>query len=193
GEVVTAPAKTLSRLLESPHDPALAIVFERLSMEERDRIEAYITDSRNRFSEKYGISLTNARIAIAAEAYCDKVTDIESVIKTLKSHYEETKTIELYFIKNHGINIVFEEEAIDIIIRYCFRTRQTPEAYYDELTAHFEHGLKLVREKTGCTRFFITRDALEQPDEYIAELLRQNIAVSALPPKPDTFRNADPI
>jgi ATP-dependent Clp protease ATP-binding subunit ClpX len=41
------------------------------------------------------------------------------------------------------------------------------------LTADFEHGLKLVREKTGRTRFFITREALEKPDSYIADLLRQ--------------------
>jgi ATP-dependent Clp protease ATP-binding subunit ClpX len=42
------------------------------------------------------------------------------------------------------------------------------------LTADFEHGLKLVRERTGRTRFFITREALEKPESFIAELLRQS-------------------
>jgi ATP-dependent Clp protease ATP-binding subunit ClpX len=103
------------------------------------------------------------------------VTDIEKVLKKIKSYYEETKTIELYFIKNHGINIVLEEEAIDYIIGQCFSARGTPEGYYRQLTADFEHGLKLVREKTGRTRFFITREALEKPDSYIAGLFRQPV------------------
>jgi hypothetical protein len=30
-----------------------------------------------------------------------------------------------------------------------------------------------VRQKTGRTRFFITREALEKPDSYIAGLLKQ--------------------
>ena len=116
------------------------------------------------------------------------MTDIEKVLKKIKSYYEETKTIELFFIKNHGINIVLEEEAIDHIIGQCFGARGTPETYYRKLTADFEHGLKLVREKTGRTRFFITREALEKPDIYIAGLLRQTGDDRLRPsPEPDNL------
>jgi hypothetical protein len=116
------------------------------------------------------------------------VSDIEKVLTKIKSYYEETKTIELYFIKNHGINIVLEEEAIDYIIEQCFNSQSTPEGYYRTLTADFEHGLKLVREKTGRTRFFITRAALEKPDAFIADLLTQNgDNCPQLPPNPNTL------
>ena len=60
------------------------------------------------------------------------------------------------------LTLSLEEEAIDTIIGQCFNTQSTPEGYYRNLTADFEHGLKLVREKTGRTRFFITREALEK-------------------------------
>jgi hypothetical protein len=133
-----------------------------------------VTANRKTFSEKYGIQLTESRIELIANAYCRRVTDIEKVLQKVKSYYEQTKTIELYFIKNHGINIVLEEEAIDYIIGQCFDEASTIEDYYRNLTADFEHGLKLVREKIGRTRFFITREALEEPDRYIAELLRQS-------------------
>ena len=172
-QVIDRPHESLDKLLEQPEDEAFRQVFNQLAAEECQRIVDYLTANRKTFGEKYGIQLTDSRIELAAKAYCRLVTDIEKVLKKIKSYYEETKTIELYFIKNHGINIVLEEEAIDHIIGQCFGARGTPEAYYRQLTADFEHGLKLVREKTGRTRFFITREALEKPDIYIAGLLRQ--------------------
>ena len=42
---------------------------------------------------------------------------------------------------------------------------------YPWLNSHFEHGLKLVREKTGRSRFFIGRSALLSPEEYIRTMI----------------------
>ncbi|MBC2710737.1 MAG: AAA family ATPase [Desulfosarcina sp.] len=187
-QVIDSPEKSLNELLDRPDDETFRHAFDQLATEECQRIVKYITANRKTFSEKYGIQLTDSRIELAANAYCRQVTDIEKVLKKVKSYYEGTKTIELYFIKNHGINIVLEEEAIDTIIGQCFNTLSTPEGYYRKLTADFEHGLKLVREKTGRTRFFITREALEKPESYISELLRQSgDDRPQLPPKPDNL------
>jgi len=170
-EMIESPEETLTMLLDNPGSQEKRRIFEALSLQERQRIVDYVTDNSDTFGEKYGLQLTAPRIALAAEVYCSQVSDIEKVLKKIKAFYEETKTIELYFIKNHGINIVLEEEAIDLILERCFASGSTPEGYYRNLTADFEHGLKLVRQKTGRTRFFITREALEKPDSYIADLL----------------------
>lgn len=187
-QVIEAPQKHLDELLEQPEKESTARAFDQLVAQECQRIVKYVTENRKTFSEKHGIQLTDSRIKLTAEVYCSQVTDIEKVLKKIKSYYEETKTIELYFIKNHGINIVLEEEAIDTIIGQCFKGHDTPEGYYRNLTADFEHGLKLVREKTGRTRFFITREALERPDLYISELLKQGgDDCPRLPRKPDNL------
>jgi len=187
-KVIDSPQATLADLLDRPDAEPFSQDFNQLATEECQRIVGYITANRKTFAEKYGIQLTDSRIDLAARVYCRQVSDIEKVLKKIKSFYEETKTIELYFIKNHGINIVLEEEAIDYIIEQCFNSRSTPEAYYRNLTVDFEHGLKLVREKTGRTRFFITREALQRPDGYIAELLRQTGGEHPqLPPNPDNL------
>jgi ATP-dependent Clp protease ATP-binding subunit ClpX len=186
-DVIDHPTGSLAALLANPDDDIVVRAFQQLADEECQRIVGYITANRRTFGEKYGVQLTDARIGLAAEAYCRKVTDIEKVLQRFKSYYEETKTIELYFIKNHGINIVLEEEAIDALIEKCFRSQRSPESYYRDLTASFEHGLKLVREKTGRTRFFITREALEKPESYIAGLLRQSQTPPQLPAQPDNL------
>jgi hypothetical protein len=36
----------------------------------------------------------------------------------------------------------------------------------------FEHGLKLAREKTGHSRYFINRQALLDPEAYISQLIQ---------------------
>ena len=184
-EMIASPEQTLDRLLARPGDDRFQREFESLADQERQRIVGYILDNRRTFSEKYGLQLTESRIKLAATVYCRQISDIDKVLNKIKSFYEETKSIELYFIKNHGINIVLEEEAIDAIVEQCFDTHSTPEDYYQNLTVAFEHGLKLVREKTGRTRFFITREALEKPDSYIADLLAQvSKPHPQLPPKP---------
>ena len=184
-QVIDQPKQSLVALLQHPGDAASNQAFDQLTAEERQRIVGYITANRKTFAEKYGLQLTDSRIELVAQAYCRKVTDIDRVLKKIKSFYEETKTIELYFIKNHGINIVLEEEAIDAIIEQCIDTQQMPEAYYRKLTANFEYGLKLVREKTGRTRFFLTRDALEKPEKFIADLLKQSETPAQLPLQPE--------
>ena len=180
--VIDRPQQSLDQLLEQPESDAVRHTFEQLATDESERITAYVGANRKTFSEKYGIQLTDSRIELAAHIYCRQVTDIDKVLKKVKFYYEETKTIELYFIKNNGINIVLEEEAIDAIIAHCVDTASTPEGYYRQLTADFEHGLKLVREKTGRTRFFITREALEKPETFIADLLKPGADASSLLP-----------
>ena len=76
------------------------------------------------------------------------------------------------FFKSHDINIVLEEDSIDFIMEKVLAHDVTLEAFYSGLTSNFEHGLKLVREKTGKNRFFITRDSLLNPEIYVGNLLK---------------------
>jgi hypothetical protein len=46
-------------------------------------------------------------------------------------------------------------------------------------------GLRLVREKTGKNRFFLDREALMNPESYIAEMIRTEMKrklAALLPP-----------
>ncbi|MDM8521832.1 hypothetical protein QUF80_00525 [Desulfococcaceae bacterium HSG8] len=87
--------------------------------------------------------------------------------------------IYLYFYKNHDINIVMEEDAIDFIIEQFINASAVDlDDVYKKLTDDFEYGLKLVREKTGRNRFFITRNALVAPEEFIGNMLRDELGSS---------------
>jgi len=101
--------------------------------------------------------------------------DIGSVIDKIKSFYDETKKLELYFYKNNDINIVLEEDAIDYIIAQLVSSSVDIENFYKQLTMDFEYGLKLVRDKTGKNRFFITKNALLSPEAFISTLIKNEL------------------
>ena len=86
----------------------------------------------------------------------------------------------LFFFKNHDINIVLEEDAVDSIIEQMLRSSHTVDDIYDKLSKDFQHGLKLVLEKTGKNRFFISRKAIEDPESYLNDLIKDEINKNTL-------------
>jgi len=102
------------------------------------------------------------------------VTDIGKILEKIKSYYHQTKTIELYFLKTHDINIVLEDSAIDYIIEGLIKDSLDFNTIYTQLSENFVHGLKLVRDRIGKNRFFITREALISPESYISGLIKGN-------------------
>ena len=85
----------------------------------------------------------------------------------------------MQFLKKHGINIVFEEEAIDEIFARWLYNGTHLDTIYKQLSDNLEYGLKLVREKTGRNRFFLTAQALTAPDEFISRLLKGSQSITS--------------
>ncbi len=170
--IIDNPQKALDHLTSISNEQELAESFEKLYQIEKENIKSYVEINRKDLSEKYNLTLTPSRIDIVATYYCKRVLDIGNVIGKIKSFYDEIKKIELYFYKSHDINIVLEEDAIDYIIDQLVTSHVDIKDYYKQLTINFELGLKLVREKTGKSRFFITRSALLSPEEFISSLIK---------------------
>jgi ATP-dependent Clp protease ATP-binding subunit ClpX len=147
-----------------------------LSQEEKGLIKAYVESNLQNLADKYNLTLTPARIDIIAAFYSKHPTDMGKVIKRIKTFYDEIKTIELYFLKDHDINIVLEDDAIDFILAQFVNLSIDFNQVYKQLATNFELGLKLVREKTGRKRFFLNRDALMSPESYISSLLKSGLS-----------------
>jgi len=173
--VIENPEKSLETLIKSPDDEKTNKSFEELSQKEKESIKAYLKSNDKNLAEKYSLTMTPSRIDIIAQYYTKHIMDTGSVIKKIKSFYDEIKKIELYFFKNHDINIVLEENAIDYIIEQFVTSETLLDDFYKQLTKDFELGLKLVREKTGRNRFFVTRKALIDPESFISELIKNEL------------------
>ena len=118
--------------------------------------------------------MTQERVALVASKYVGDVIDIEKALKQVKYFYDQIKAIEFQFLKNFGINLALEDDAIDHMIGKMIADLENVDSYYKKLSADFEYGLKLVKEKTGRNRFFITKEALLEPEAFIARLLKKD-------------------
>jgi endopeptidase Clp ATP-binding regulatory subunit ClpX len=170
--MIENPKAGFERFLESKKDKKWDEMFYRIFEEEKESIKTYIQKNREHLGKKYKLTLSEKRIDIASEYYCRNIVDIRNTLKRVKLHYDEVKQLELYFFKKQDINIVLEDDAIDYIIEQIVSGMMGFEKFSSKISNDFEYGLRLVKEKTGRNRFFITKEALAEPDTYIANLLK---------------------
>ena len=164
-------------MISGQDDSDWEATFERLVREEKDGTIDYIVANKDHIVGKYHMDMPLSRIDIVAEQYSKNAIDINRIIQKIKTYYDEIKAIELQFLKSHDINLVLEDSAIDHVIEKIFGSKLNLKELFKQLSDDFEHGLKLVRDKTGRNRFFITREALLSPGKYIEGLIKDNIQI----------------
>jgi endopeptidase Clp ATP-binding regulatory subunit ClpX len=177
--IIKDPKQSIQRLSAAANDGKTAEVFEQLAREERRWIIQYLELNKKHLSAKYNLTMTPPRMNIVAQFYAKNIMDIENVVRHIKSNYDEIKKIELYFFKNHDINIVLEEDAIDFIMEQLIEAPIHLDDIFKKVNMDFEHGLKLAREKTGHSRYFINRQALLDPEAYISRLIQNELGAAS--------------
>jgi ATP-dependent Clp protease ATP-binding subunit ClpX len=178
-DLIEDPEQSIQALSAAPNDGKTADIFEELAQEEQRCIIQYLESNKKHLSAKYNLTMTPPRMNIVAQFYAKNVMDIENVVRHIKSNYDEIKKIELYFFKNHDINIVLEEDAIDFIMEQLIEAPIHLDDIFKKVNMDFEHGLKLAREKTGHSRYFINRQALLDPEAYISRLIQNELGAAS--------------
>ena len=176
--IIDQPQTSVNALIAVSEKQKSDDLFLRLMQEEKKSIKDYLKENKTNLANKYSLTMTPSRIDIVATCYAKNTLDIDKVIKKIKFYYDEIKKIELYFFKNHDINIVLEEDAIDFIIEELIESSIELKIVYEKINQDLQHGLKLAREKTGRNRFFINRHALLDSEAFIASLLKDKIKPS---------------
>jgi ATP-dependent Clp protease ATP-binding subunit ClpX len=180
--VVKNPEEALRSLMDSPEAPRILSEHKRLAAEEKEYIKEYVKKNRKHLAEKYGLTFTPSRVEAVSAFYGHGVMDIGNAIQKTKHYYDEIKKIELNFFKNYDINLVLEEDAVDHTIELLVEKATDLESFYQKLTKDFELGLKLILEKTGRNRFFISRDALMDPEAYLHTLVKNELSRQPIEP-----------
>jgi ATP-dependent Clp protease ATP-binding subunit ClpX len=179
--IVKSPEKSIKEMTASANDSQNRASFEKLAREEQLEVKQYLQSNKKHLADKYNFTMTPSRMDIVALFYSKNIMDIENAVKHIKSSYDAIKKIELYFFKNHDINIVLEEDAIDFIMEQLIESSVSVDDVYQKVNADFEHGLKLVREKTGRNRFYIARQALLNPEAYVRQLIQSDFDSPSTP------------
>jgi hypothetical protein len=171
--VVREPEKALEALLSDSNKEDTDATFNRLAAAEKEFVKKYVEKNMPKLGEKYKLTMTDSRIDIISSLYCKQIMDIDTSVKKIKTFYDKIKKIELFFFQNNDINIIMEEDAVDFIIKQFIDSGIKLEEFHKQLIIDFELGLKLIKEKTGKNRFFITKEALLGPESFIKALTKE--------------------
>jgi endopeptidase Clp ATP-binding regulatory subunit ClpX len=172
--VALDPEKALAELSRSPAHPRYNEEFRLAKSREHEAIASYLSGNQAALAERFSLKLTESRKELVAALYCKQPTDLRSVLNRVRRDYSQVRKLELDFFKDQGISIAFDDDAVDMIILQHGGDSDGMEKFYGQLTRDFEYGLKLIKEKTGKSRFFLTTEALADPEAFVAKEIRDS-------------------
>jgi len=170
--VINQPQATLDKWLKGIDDIDRIRDFETIAQENKQAIAEYLKTNRTVITNQYGLPLSPYRIDKISDYYATHVTEIGNAVRKIKFFYDQIKKIEIDFYNKHDINIVLEEDAVDGILEKLATGAMSQRDVYEKLSADFEYGLKLIREKTDKNRFFLSKEALTNPENFLNQLIK---------------------
>ena len=84
------------------------------------------------------------------------------------------RSFEDRFYEEHALQLHFDEEAVDEILRQALEAGTSAYAVCDHLSNDLEYALKLVRDRTSQDHFILTREALDDLDGYLNRVISGN-------------------
>ena len=172
-EVVKDPEGMLQEIISTPDDPRWTQLYEKLVQDEKESVKQYVKDNQTVLAGISKIPLTPSRIDLIADVYAMSACGINAVMSKIGTYYDQIKKVEAYFFKTHDLNINLDEDAVDVVILEMFSSPTALGDFYKELTTKFEYGFKLIRDKVGQNTFVITKEAMENPEEFFNNLVKK--------------------
>ncbi|MFO7963471.1 MAG: AAA family ATPase [Desulfobacterales bacterium] len=178
-EVFQDPEKSFEHLFAPSRAEYRKEVFNHLVEQDVSYITNYLSENARKLSDKHNLNLNPVRKEIVARYYSKSPMTVGDAIRHARSVYDAVKRIELQFYENHDINIILEEDAIDLIMDQMITNNIDAGEIYRRISSDFEFGLRLLRDKTHKSRFFINGDAILDPEKYISKMIQDNISAEA--------------
>lgn len=107
------------------------------------------------------------------EAPAGRLAELHAMGEDEKAKVMRRTTLEFAerFRQQHGIGMEFGEDAIEALVDLA-RRRQVPiRELCASLFKDYEFGLKLVQRNTGDSRIVLPREAVENPDGFLRDLV----------------------
>jgi endopeptidase Clp ATP-binding regulatory subunit ClpX len=172
-EVVENPERELERLLQDPSNPEMQAKFEMLLSREKAVLKTSILNREAEFKKRYGIIFRENRITIIVNRMIEKGYDVNTVFEEAVEIQRQVEEFEMNFKRKNGINLQFNEEAIDRISEMILNEDGKAAAIFSRLSKDYEYGLELISDKTDQKEFIITRGAVDNPEGYLDRAIRE--------------------
>ena len=77
------------------------------------------------------------------------------------------------FMARTQVTLIFSEEAVDCLMDKSWQENSEPLSFLDRSFQNYQHGLWLIKDKTGKEKFVLPDRAIDSPEEYLNSLIRE--------------------
>jgi ATP-dependent Clp protease ATP-binding subunit ClpX len=173
-EVVDDPKGHLKKILDNPEDPELVARYEKVFEAEKDATKKAIFAKEARYRENYGTAFTEERIDLVVTWHLLSGMDLDGIFEEIVSMIGEIKAYQSNFLDKKKIPIRFSEDAVDEILHRAVSQGESVTDICQQVSADYDYALRLIMDKTGEQEFVITREAIEDPESFINDLIRRS-------------------
>ena len=173
-QTVENPERELDKLIRDPNDEKMLARYEKLLLREKSDKKKSLKKREKEVLSKYGVNLTNNRIDLIVDRAIDKRVDINAILEEFLLTIRKLKEFEEEFLNKYSFKITFSDEASDKIAKNSIESSREVFDACTEILKNYEHGLKLIKEKTGANELLITEEAVDDPEGYLNRLIRDS-------------------
>jgi len=177
-ELVDHPEAELERLMADPEDPHVKTRFNQAALKERESLKESIWRRESELLLRYHLPLTETRVALLADQYHHWDCDLKTAFEDLAGLHDQVCRFEEKFLEHHGIELHFDPDAMDEILRQAVVRDTSALAVCQEMSKDLEYALKLVRDRTSQDQFLLTREAICDLDAYLNRVIREHYQTS---------------
>jgi ATP-dependent Clp protease ATP-binding subunit ClpX len=168
------PSRELKSLLSGR---GLATMYQRhqqLIEQEKDDLRECILEKVTSLSAAQQSFLSSESLDIILHTAVVKCRAYQSVLDEAMDIERAVRRFEKKFLGLHGILIQLDEKAVNRLLEKVFTDNERVDILLEELLKNYEHGLKLLQEKTGKNSFVFSREAIESPQQYLSDLIKES-------------------
>ena len=171
--MVDDPGGELERLLAHPDDPERGAAFCHRVVQEEERLERLIAQKIPEWEEVYGIPFSSGRVGLITKHALDQQIDVETVVQEIQAIQQEARDFAGRFSERNDLEVSFSDAGVDALAEKAWKESQEPAEYLKAAFHNYDHGLKLIREKTGKRQFLIPAEGVENPEQYLNCLIQE--------------------
>jgi REP element-mobilizing transposase RayT len=140
---------------------------------EKKRLEKLIAQRLPEWESTYGIPFADDRVRLIIKHALDRQTDVEAAVEEVQAIQQAVQDFAGQFSLRNDLEVSFSDGAVDALAEKVWKEPQDPADYLKHALHNYDHGLKLIREKTGKRQFLIPAGGVDNPEHYLNCLIQE--------------------
>ncbi len=176
-ELVENPRPFLNTILNDEYHPSRCEIFDEIDACEREATLNELESRSDEFYKHFGSILGRSALEVIVTASIEKGVSPETMYKRYIKVEKEIRGFEEEFLRVYGLRIRFLEDALLELARLALHGSEEPLIVCRKIFQNYHHGLKLVMERTGSHEFVIPKEAVQNPEKYLNDMIQQTYRI----------------